>query len=128
MFADFFQLRFAKDDPLRNRGIVRLGSERIQFAKNFLSDEFQRATDRFVPAKMMSKLGEMAFDAREFFRNVRAVGEERDLFYQTLVVDRNRQAGLLDSLEQRGAIFLYDLRMQTTNLFDLFAHRLQATD
>jgi len=56
----FFELGFANHDAWkwRRRSLSR---ERIQFAKNFLGDELERAADRFVvTAKMMRELREMA--------------------------------------------------------------------
>src|SRR2546423_6428207 len=87
LFANFFELGFAEHDPLRNRGVVRFCAEGVQFAKNFLGNEFERAADRFVAAKMMRELGEMTFHSRELFRNVRAIGKERHFFHQALVLD-----------------------------------------
>ena len=74
----------------------------------------------------MGELGEMAFHASELFGNVSAIGEERDLFYQTLVVGRDRQTRFLNALKQSGPIFFNDVRVQAADLLDLFAHRFQA--
>ena len=100
LLADFFQLRLAGDDVLRNCGVVRLRAERIQFAENFLSNEFEGAADRFVLAQMMRELREMTFEPGQFLRNVGAVGEKRDFLEQALVVGRKIESGLVDSLEQ----------------------------
>ena len=80
MFPDLFQFGFADDHALGNAGVVRFGAERVQFAKDFLSDEFERPADRLVPAKMMRELGKMTFDTREFFRNVGSIGKKRNFF------------------------------------------------
>ena len=40
LFANLFQLCFAGDDALRNHGIVCLCAQCVEFAKNFLGDEF----------------------------------------------------------------------------------------
>ena len=55
---------------LRDRRVVRLRAERIQFAENFLSNEFERAPDWFVLAQMMRELREMAFEPRQFLGDV----------------------------------------------------------
>ena len=57
-----------------------------------------------------------------------AIGEERDLFHQALVVDRDWQARFLKSLEKGGPIFFYDLGMQAADFLDLFPHRFQASN
>src|SRR5205807_6065479 len=81
LFADFFELGLTKHDALRNRGIVRFCAKRVQFAKDFLSDEFERATDRLVSPKMVRELREVTFHAGELFRNIGSIGEKRDLFH-----------------------------------------------
>ena len=48
LLANLFQFRFAGNDVLGNCGVIRFRAERVEFAKNFLSDEFECATDRFV--------------------------------------------------------------------------------
>src|SRR5437763_5730942 len=80
LLSNFFELGFAHYDALRNARVIRLCTKRVQFAKNFLSDELECTADRFVTAKMMGKLREMTLDAREFFRNVRTNGKESHLF------------------------------------------------
>ena len=52
---------------LRNRSIVRLRAEGVEFAENFLGDKLQRAADRFVLAQMMRELREMTIQPRQFF-------------------------------------------------------------
>ena len=88
------------------------GAERVQFAKNFLGDELERAPDRLVLAQMMRELREMTFQARQFFGNVGAIGEERDLFYESLVVGLQWQSRLVEPLDERGAIFFHHVGMQ----------------
>src|SRR5438067_7078457 len=83
LLANFFQLGLANHDALRNGRVVRFGAERIQFAKNFLGDELQRAADRFVPAKMMRELRDMTLHSRELFGNIGPIGKKRDFSYQT---------------------------------------------
>jgi hypothetical protein len=86
LLADFLQLGLAKNDALRNRGVIRLSAEGVQFAENFLGNELQRPADWFMSTEVMGELREMAFHPRELFRNVSAIREERDFFYQPLVV------------------------------------------
>jgi hypothetical protein len=64
LLADFLELGFAGDNMLRDGGVVRFRAERVQFAENFLGDEFERASDRFVLAQMMRELREMTFEPR----------------------------------------------------------------
>ena len=80
-------------------------AERIQFAKNFLSNEFEGAADRFVLAQMMRELREMTFEPGQFFGNVGAIGEERNFLEQALVIDRKIESGLVDALEQASRYF-----------------------
>ena len=56
LLADFFKLGFAKNHALRNRRVVRFRAERVQFAKNFLGNEFKSATNRLVPARLKAKI------------------------------------------------------------------------
>src|SRR5256885_11892279 len=121
LLADFFQLRFAENDPLRNCGVVRFRAERVQFAKDFLGNEFERASDRFVPAKMMRELREMALCARQLFRDIGAIREESDFLHQTLILSRNRKPGFLNAFEQHGPEFFYDFGMQFADFLDLLA-------
>ena len=92
------------------RGVVRLRAERIQFAGNFLSNEFERAADRFVLAQMMRELREMAFQSRQFLRNIGAIGEDRNFLEQALVINRNIESGLVDSIEHGIAILFHHVR------------------
>ena len=71
---------------LRNRGVVGFRAQCIQFARNFLADEFERAADRFILAQEMRELREMTFQARQFFGNIGAIGEDGDFLEQALVV------------------------------------------
>ena len=70
LFTDFLELGFAGDNVLRNTGIIRFRAERVQLTKNFLGDELEGAPDRLVLAEMMSELGQVAFEPREFFGDV----------------------------------------------------------
>ena len=76
LLSDFFELGFADYDALRNPRIICFSAKRIQFAKNFLSDEFECAANWFVTAEMMRKLREMTFHPRQFLRNVGTIGKE----------------------------------------------------
>src|SRR5438105_9703118 len=124
LFADFFQLGFADNDALRNRSIVCLGAESVQFAKNFLGNELEGASDRFVSPKVMRELSEMTFHAGQLFGNVRAIGEESNFSHQTLVLRGNGKTSFMNAFQKCGPIFSHDIGMQSADLFDLFAHRL----
>src|SRR4029077_12352701 len=124
LLANFFELGFANDDALGDAGIVRFGAEGVEFTKNLLGNELQRSTNRLVPPKVMRELGEVAFHSSELLGNVRAIGKERNLFDQALVVGSNWQTCLLNSLQQSGPIFFDDFGMQSADLLDLFAHCL----
>src|SRR4029077_15380836 len=125
LLANFLQLRFAGDDALRDGSIVCLCAEGIEFAKNFLGDEFERTADRLVLAKMMRELREVTFHARQFLREVGAVGEEGNFFQQTFLLSRDRQSGLLQAIEERGTISFYHLGMKGADFLEFFPHRFE---
>ena len=64
-----------------------LAPERIQFAENFLGDEFERSPDRLVLAEMMGELREVTFQPGQFLGNIGAIGEEGDLLEQAFVIE-----------------------------------------
>src|SRR4030088_265779 len=81
-----------------------------------------------MSTEVMGELREMAFHPRELFGNVSAICEERDFFYQTLVVGWNWQARFVNALEQRSPVFLNDVRVQAADFLNLFAHRFETPD
>ena len=85
MLADLLQFRLAGDDVLGNDGIVRFGAKCIQFPENFLSNEFECATDRFVLSEVMGELSEVTLQAGQFFGDVRA-GEGATVLLMSLNV------------------------------------------
>jgi hypothetical protein len=95
LLADLLQFGLATDDALGNRSVIRLGSERVEFAKNFLRDEFQCAPNRLFAAQMMGKLSKMTLEPRQLFRYISAIGKEGNFFQNSLVVIRQRQPGFL---------------------------------
>src|SRR5947209_8101846 len=128
LLANLFQLRLAGNDPLRYGGVIGLGAECVELSKDFLSDELQRATDRLMSPEVMGKLCQMTFDPRQFFGNIGAVREERNLLNQALVLRSDRQTGFLNPVQQGGAIFFDDVGMKSADLLDLFAHRFEPAD
>src|SRR5258707_3134949 len=80
LLADLLQFGLAADDALGDCSVIRFRSERVEFAKNLLRDEFQCAPNRLFAAQMMGKLGKMALKSRQLFRYIRAIGKERNLF------------------------------------------------
>src|SRR6478736_1223784 len=56
LLADLLQFGLAADDALGNCGVIGFRSERVEFAKNLLRDEFKCASNRLFAAQMMSKL------------------------------------------------------------------------
>ena len=115
----------AEHDVLRDGGIIRFRSKRIYFAEDFLGNELEGASDRFVPPKMMRELSEMTFHPGQLFGNVRAIGEEGNFSHQTLVLRGNGKTSFMNAFQKCGAIFFHDIGMQSADLFDLFAHRFQ---
>ena len=65
-----------------------LSPQGVEFAKNFLGDELERAADRLVLAQVMRELREMTFQPRQFFGNIGAIGKERNFLQEPLVIDR----------------------------------------
>src|SRR5205814_2945011 len=86
LLANSFQLGLGGDDALGNGGVIGFGTERVQFAKNFLGDELKSTADRFVPAQVVGELREVAFHSRQFFGDIGAVGEKRNLFQQPIII------------------------------------------
>src|ERR1700719_5421335 len=70
LLADFFEFGFTSDDALGDAGIICFCTQRVQFAKNFLGDELERATDWLVTAKIMSKQSQVTLNPRELPRNI----------------------------------------------------------
>jgi len=77
---------------------------------------------------MVRELGEVTVQARQFFRDIGAIGKERDFLHQPLVVYGDRQPRLLNAVEQRRAMFFHDIRVQRANLLERFAHCLQTVN
>src|SRR6478752_8306698 len=59
LLADLLQFGLAADDALGDYSVIRFRSERVEFAKNLLRDEFQCAPNRFFAAQMVGKLSKM---------------------------------------------------------------------
>src|SRR4029077_2220230 len=95
LLADLLQFGLAADDALRDCSVIRFRSERVEFAKNLLRDEFQCAANRLFAAQMMGKLSKMALKSRQLFRYISAIGKERNLFQDALVLGSQRQPSFL---------------------------------
>src|SRR4029077_20294322 len=67
LLADLLQFGLAADDALRDCSVIRFRSERVEFAKNLLRNEFQCAPDRLFAAQMMGKLSKMTLKSRQLF-------------------------------------------------------------
>src|SRR5439155_15409437 len=104
LLADLLQFGLAADDALGDSSVVRFRSERVEFAKNLLRNEFQCAPNRLFAAQMMRKLSKMTLKSRQLFRYISAIGKEGNLFQNAFVVATQRQPGFLYPIEQRGAI------------------------
>src|SRR5215472_11117330 len=115
LLANFFQFGLASDDPLRDGGVIRLRAQSVQFAKDLLGNKFEGPPDRFVPAEMMRELRQMTLDARQFFRNVGAIGKKRDFLYQPFVVRGDWQPGFLNALEQGNPILFDNVGMHSAD-------------
>jgi hypothetical protein len=79
LLADLLQFGLATDDALRDCSVIGFRSERVEFAKNLLRDEFQCAPNRLFAAQMMGKLSKMTLEPRQLFRYISAIGKERNL-------------------------------------------------
>src|SRR5215472_3862607 len=90
LLADLLQFGLAADDALRDCSVIRFCSERVKFAKNLLRDEFQCAANRLFAAQMMGKLSKMTLKSCQLFRYISAIGKERDLFQNALIIVRQR--------------------------------------
>src|SRR5262245_19696554 len=95
LLADLLQVGLAADDALGDCRVIGFRSKRVEFAKNLLRDEFQCAPNRLFAAQMVGKLSKMTLKSRQFLRYISAVGKERNLFQDSLVIVRQRQPGFL---------------------------------
>src|SRR4029077_6381056 len=86
LLADLLQFGLAADDALRDCSVIRFRSERVEFAKNLLRNEFQCASNRLLAAQMMGKLSKMTLKSRHLLRYISARGKERNLFQHALVL------------------------------------------
>ena len=91
LLADLLQFGLAADDALGDCSVIRFRSERVEFAKNLLRDEFQCAPNRLFAAQMMGKLSKMTLKSRQLFRYISAIGKERNFFQDALVLVSQRQ-------------------------------------
>ena len=80
LLANLLQFGLAANDALGDCSIIRFRSERVEFPKNLLCDEFQCAPNRLFAAQVMSKLSKMTFKSRQFFRYISAIGKKCNLF------------------------------------------------
>src|SRR5580765_4512057 len=99
LLADLLQFGFTADDALGDCGVIRFRSKRVEFAKNLLRDEFQCASNRLFAAQMMGKLSKMTVKSCQLFRNISAIGKERNLFQNALVLGSQRQPSFLYPIE-----------------------------
>ena len=120
LLADLLQFGLAADDALGDYSVIRFRSERVEFAKNLLRDEFQCAPNRFFAAQMVGKLSKMTLKPRQFFRYISAIGEERNLFQNALVLGCQRQPSFLYPVEQRRAIPFHHFGMQYPDFLEFF--------
>src|SRR6476620_10888768 len=93
LLADLLQFRLATDDALGDCSVIGFRSERVEFAKNLLRDEFQCTPNRLFAAQMMGKLSKLTLKSCQLFRNISAISKERNLFHNALVLISQRQAG-----------------------------------
>ena len=90
LLADLLQFGLAADDALGDWSVIRFRSKRVEFAKNLLRDELQCAPNRFFAAQMMGKLSKMTLKPCQFLRYISAIGKERNLFQDALVLVSQR--------------------------------------
>src|SRR5438876_10602710 len=77
---------------------------------------------------MMRELREMAFQTRQFLRDVGTVGEKGNFLHETFVVGRDRKSGFLNALKQGSAISFHYLGVKGAAFLELFPHRLEPMD
>ena len=91
LLAQAFLLVLGFDDATRNRRIVCLATDSIELAENFLANEIElSAAFRF--AETGFKLGKMAVEARQFFRDIAAIGKKRHFLEKARIVQVDFQA------------------------------------
>ncbi len=108
LLADFFELGLRGHDVVGNLRVVALGAHGVELAEELLQQEIEAATGGGVGIEVGAELLHMASGAGEFLGDVRAVGKEGDFFDQALVIQRQREAGILQTLAQHLALMFRD--------------------
>src|SRR5437899_11285520 len=91
LLADLLQFGLAADDALGDCSVIRFRSERVEFAKNLLRDEFQCTTNGLFDPQMMDKLNKMTLDSPDLLRYIGANDKESNLFQNATVIASKRQ-------------------------------------
>ena len=102
LLANLLQFRLAGDHALRDCGVVCFRAEGVELAENFLSDEFQRATDWFVFCADDERIGRDDFpDAISSSDTSARSAKRRTSFNKRSSSMRNLETSLLNSIEER---------------------------
>ena len=104
LFADFFQFAFGLDDSLGDAGVVGLRADGVEFAVDFLAEEVERTAGRFGTVEIFVEFPQVRIEARQFFRNITTVGEQRDFPRHPLVIRLQVEPGIAQTLVQQLAI------------------------
>src|ERR1019366_4161530 len=86
LLAEPFQFRLQRHHLARNQRVISLRADGVDFAVHFLREKIQRPSDRLLRFPAILELLEMTLKARQFLRNVRAVGEQNNFLQQPLVI------------------------------------------
>ena len=86
LFAEALQFRFGVDHPAGHLGRVCFCPDSVAFAEHFLGEEVEGAAVGLFGPETGAELFEVAFEAAEFLGDIGAIGEERKLAGQTLIV------------------------------------------
>ena len=104
LFADAVEFSLRLDDESGDGGGGGFGADGVEFAAEFLREEFQRAADGALGIELVAELGDVAGGAFEFLGDVAALGEESQFLEDSFVGHIQGEAGLLQPAEQGLAV------------------------
>ena len=86
------------DDGLGDRGIIGLGTDGVELAKEFLTEEIQSAALRIGRVEIFTEFIKMRVQACKLLTDVAAVGEEGDFPDDAVVIGIEIESGITQAL------------------------------
>jgi hypothetical protein len=87
LLAHAGDLGLEHDAQLGDRGVLALGGQRVELARDFLEQEVEAAAHRLGGAEQRFELDEMAVEPRELLGDVDAIGDDGELDFEPRWVD-----------------------------------------